>query len=320
MPLCSVAILSPSSIAPSATSIRRLSLCRRLDRTHGFPPRRLSFRRDPAPDHQSSSSLTSLLRRKSRRHRDQLERMPSRPPRIRGAMTSCRAWNFLTLRSLIFGLRRERSARSILPIFVRLLPRSASSDSAIRSLSAATMNSSTARRVWIKVWDHRIRRRRGISCADASNDVLEDSRVRSPRQHVRSQVANRCVEFAREAHDGGKAFRLPLAAWLLGAVETANAGVGLRPDARVVGPCSSAQCGRKGSDQVLLSGRLIANNDVGPRSPSAKLTGYLELARGAMIHLAHQPEALRVDEAACKLRWPSVRIPSAPPGSPRKST
>jgi hypothetical protein len=111
----------------------------------------------------------------------------------------------------------------------------------------------------------------------------------------------------------------PLAAWLLGAVETAHAGVGLRPDARVVGPCSSAQCGRKGSDQVPLSGRLIANNDVGPRSPSAKLTGYLELARGAMIHLAHQPEALRVDEAACKLRWPSVRIPSAPPGSPRKS-
>ena len=187
-----------------------------LHRTHGFPPRRLSFRRDPAPDHQSSSSLTSLLRRKSRRHRDQLERMPSRPPRIRGAMTSCRAWNFLTLRSLIFGLRRERSARSILPIFVRLLPRSASSDSAIRSLSAATMNSSTARRVWIKVWDHRIRRRRGISCADASNDVLEDSRVRSPRQHVRSQVANRCVEFAREAHDGGKAFRLPFGGLVVG--------------------------------------------------------------------------------------------------------
>ena len=35
-----------------------------------------------------------------------------------------------------------------------------------------------------------------------------------------------------------------------------------------------------------------------------------------MIHLAHQPEALRVDEAACKLRWPSVRIPLS---STRKS-
>src|ERR1700722_6562745 len=64
--------------------------------------------------------------------------------------------------------------------------------------------------LWIKVWDHRIRRRRGISCADASDDVLDDGRVRSPRQHIRAKLAGRRIKFAREGHNGGKALGIAL--------------------------------------------------------------------------------------------------------------
>ena len=74
--------------------------------------------------------------------------------------------------------------------------------------------------LWIGVWGcvglfrplfvggpgNRILRR--IPRADASDDVLEHNRVRRTRERVRSQVANRSVEFPSEAHDGRQAFWL----------------------------------------------------------------------------------------------------------------
>src|ERR1700722_20446397 len=65
------------------------------------------------------------------------------------------------------------------------------------------------RRIRVRRSGNRILRRSGASCPDASDDALKDERVFGPRQHIRAKLTNRRVKFAREANNGGKAFRLP---------------------------------------------------------------------------------------------------------------